>query len=243
MGTGSAVPSPPPPSEATPGDRACGGRGAGGARGRGRKSGRRQDYLYARLQDKGAGRPTPAPACAVDFIFPAPRGRAGRCGGGSRLPGGGLAKGPAADVGAPAPVRERQRQPGDCLATRLQTSSPPVGRGGCPGSGSGLKENSPSSRQPGRVVPEHTCTRCPARGDTRAGTRPGTGSGTRARAPAPRRALPVSSCAGPKLRPRGAPAEMDRLPGHQARAARCPGAPGRRGGEEGCPAPPGVVRP
>lgn len=73
--------------------------------------------------------PAPAPATLIS-LSARPARRGGRCGGGSLLSRSSFAKGPAADVGAPAPVNEQQRQPGDCLATRLQTSSPPVGRGG-----------------------------------------------------------------------------------------------------------------
>lgn len=193
-------------------------------------------YLYTpELQGKEGGSDPPPPRQRLPGPHPHPRVsasqppalRAGRCGGGSRLRGSSLAKGPAADVGAPAPVHERQRQPGDGLATRLQTSSPPVGRGGCPGGSAGLKENSPSSRQPGRVFPKSTRTPPPgARGHTAWHTR----AHTRTRAHT--LARPFPSCPGPKLRSQGA--ETDRS--SRALSSRPPDGE-QGGGGKGSPPP------
>ena len=142
-----ASPPPPrlPPGRASPArsDRGRGGGTAGAAAEGSSLAGDSAIYKLWRSRIKRAERSpllleprslaAPLPS-DFDFMTPPPPaptpGRAGRCGGGSRLRPSSFAKGPAADVGAPAPVNERQRQPGDCLATRLQTSSPPVGRGG-----------------------------------------------------------------------------------------------------------------
>jgi hypothetical protein len=99
--------------------------------------------------------------------------RARRCGGGSRLRRSSLAKGPAADVRAPAPVNERQRQPGDCSgneAADVIASCWTRAGGGVSRQHRWLKGKLFKSQQSGRVVPESTCT---PKGQVRTDTRTG----------------------------------------------------------------------
>lgn len=126
------------------------------------KSGWRLYYLYTPgLQDK-EGRSESPPFCSpsiapirssVALISLPPPPRAGRCGGGSRLRGSSVAKVRLLTSEPLLLSMNSSRRLGTALATRLQTSSPPVGRGeggACPSiSVVGLKENSLSSSSRG----------------------------------------------------------------------------------------------
>lgn len=102
------------------------------------KSGWRLYYLYTPgLQDK-EGRSESPPFCSpsvapirssVALISLPPPPRAGRCGGGSRLRGSSVAKVRLLTSKPLLLSMNSSRRLGTALATRLQTSSPPVGRG------------------------------------------------------------------------------------------------------------------
>lgn len=135
-------PLPPfPPSQPDVKRRRGGGGGGEGGVGvceSGCKSGWRLYYLYTPgLQDKEGISESP-PFCSpsiapirssVALISLPPPPRAGRCGGGSRLRGSSVAKVRLLTSEPLLLSMNSSRRLGTALATRLQTSSPPVGRG------------------------------------------------------------------------------------------------------------------
>ena len=152
--------------------------GTAGACKTGRESGWRLHYLYTPvLQDKegrSESSPSPSPSTSpgpssggFDFVTTPRGGGLAGAGVGAVSAGAALPKVRLLTSERPLLSMNGSGSLGTVLATRLQTSSPPVGRGGVSEQHLRLKGKLSKFRAAGRVVPESTCTpKCQVHSDT-----------------------------------------------------------------------------